>query len=131
VPQDVLRQSQLLAQDARGVIEKIAEGEFQSVLRITSKGGTVRANHYHKRDSHVCYLVSGKIEYVFRDARDNRAPLERVVIAPGQLFYTPPFVAHAMVFLADSEFYCFTTSSRRTAEEYEDDTVRVPLVPSL
>lgn len=124
----VLQKAQLLTEDARGVIEKLAEGDFQSVLRITSKAGTVRANHYHKRDAHLCYLVRGKIEYVHRAALNDQATLERLVIEPGQLFYTPPLVAHAMRFLEDSEFYCFTASPRRTQGEYEDDVVRVPLV---
>ncbi|TSC63577.1 MAG: hypothetical protein G01um1014106_475 [Parcubacteria group bacterium Gr01-1014_106] len=119
---------EVVADDPRGVIEKLAEGNFQSVLRITSKAGTVRANHYHKQDSHTCYLVKGKIEYVTRDALNETAPLERVMIEPGHVFYTPPMLAHAMVFVEDSEFYCFTTSSRHTQAEYEDDIVRVTLV---
>ncbi|TSC72503.1 MAG: hypothetical protein G01um101438_587 [Parcubacteria group bacterium Gr01-1014_38] len=127
---DVLRKSEIVENSARGIIEKLVEGEFHSVLRITSKAGTVRANHYHKRDSHLCYLVRGKIEYVYRDALDERAPLQRMIIEPGQLFYSPPMVAHAMVFLEDSEFYCFTTSPRHTQKDYEDDVVRVTLVPS-
>ncbi len=125
---DVVRPTELLEDSARGIIEKIAEGTFQSVLRITSKKGTVRANHYHKRDSHVCYLVSGKIEYVWRDARDADAPLHRRIIQPGQAFYTPPMVAHAMVFLEDSEFYAYSTEPRHGQSAYEDEIVRVTLV---
>lgn len=125
---DVVRAPQVVEDSARGVIEKLAEGEYHSILRITSKAGTVRANHYHKRDSHLCYLVRGKVEYVWRDARDEGAPLQRIVIEPGQLFYTPPLVAHAMQFLEDSEFYTFTSSPRRTQAEYEEDVVRVKLV---
>lgn len=129
---DVVTNPTLVADDARGVIEKLVEGDFQSVLRITSKAGTVRANHYHKHDSHTCYLVSGKIEYVTRDALNDQAPLERIIIEPGQVFYTPPMLAHAMVFLEDSEFYCFTTSLRHSQADYEDDVVRVTLVaPSV
>lgn len=125
---EVIHLPEVVADEPRGVIEKLAEGNFQSVLRITSKAGTVRANHYHKRDSHLCYLTKGTIEYVWRDALDEQAPLERIVIKPGQLFYSPPMVAHAMVFLEDSEFYCFTTSPRHTQEEYEEDLVRVIVV---
>jgi dTDP-4-dehydrorhamnose 3,5-epimerase-like enzyme len=117
-----------IADDPRGVIEKLAEGEYHSGLRITSKAGTVRANHYHKHDSHLCYLVRGALQYVTRDARNEQAPLETVTIRPGQLFFTPPMLAHAMVFLEDSEFYCFTTSPRKTQKDYEEDVVRVQLV---
>lgn len=125
---DVIRPSETLEDSARGVIEKLAEGNFQSILRITSKAGTVRANHYHTRDSHLCYLTKGKLEYVWRDARDENAPLQRLVIEPGQLFYTPPMVAHAMAFLEDSEFYAFSTEARHGQAAYENEVVRVTLV---
>ena len=124
----VVRAPVVVATEPRGIIEKLGEGSFQSILRITSKAGTVRANHYHKHDSHLCYLVRGKIEYVYRDADDAQAELQRVIIEPGQLFYTPPMVAHAMKFLEDSEFYAFSTEPRATKDAYEDDIVRVTLI---
>lgn len=117
-----------LEDSARGVIDKIAEGEYHSILRITSKKGTVRANHYHQSDSHVCYILSGKLEYVWCDARDASAPLQRRIIGPGEPFYTPPMVAHAMVFLEDTDFLAFTTSPRRTQQDYEDEVVHVAVV---
>jgi dTDP-4-dehydrorhamnose 3,5-epimerase-like enzyme len=137
----VVRQPQRLADDERGVIEKLVGGDFQSVLRITSKKGTVRANHYHQHDSHICFLASGKIRYVERPvypaastkAAKNKpaevplGSLSEYVIEPGQLFYTAPMIAHAMEFLADSEFYCFTPRSGQQ-DEYEDDVVRVILI---
>lgn len=127
VQTDVITHPKLLADDARGVIEQLAAGNYQSVLRITSRAGSVRANHYHQRDSHLCYVTRGKLEYVYRDALDEAAPLAKVIITPGQLFYTPPMVAHAMHFLEDSEFYCFTTQARDQAI-YEEDVVRVTIV---
>lgn len=125
---EVLKPSETLEDSARGVIEKLAEGEYHSILRITSKKGTVRANHYHKNDSHLCYCTKGKIEYVWRDAQDKNAPVQRVIIGQGQLFFSPPMVLHAMVFLEDSEFYAFTTSPRHTQKDYEEDIVRETLV---
>lgn len=118
----------VIEDSARGIIEKLAEGPFQSILRITSKAGTVRANHYHQRDSHLCYLVRGKLEYVWRDALDEHASVNRMVIEPGQLFYTPPLVAHAMMFLEDSELYAFSTQPRQDQAAYEEDVIRVQLV---
>ena len=128
IAEEVLRKPKIIEDSARGVIEKLAEGNFQSILRITSKSGTVRANHYHTRDSHLCYLTKGKLEYVWRDALDEQAPLQHIVIEQGQLFYTPPMVAHAMVFLEDSEFYAFSTEPRHGRSAYEDELVRVKLV---
>lgn len=125
--QEIIRQPEELADDERGVIERLGEGPWQSVLRITSKKGTVRANHYHKYDSHLCFLERGKMRYVHRLADDERATLQEETIKAGQLFYTPPMVAHAMHFLEDSVFYALTPRSGDQGD-YENDIVRVTLV---
>jgi dTDP-4-dehydrorhamnose 3,5-epimerase-like enzyme len=124
---EIVRQPRMVASDERGIIEELVAGNFQSVLRITSKAGAIRANHYHKHDSHLCYLVSGKIEYVYRDALNEADPVQRKIINPGELFFTPPLVAHAMHFLEDSEFYAFTTQPRSQGD-YEEDTIRVKVL---
>ena len=124
----VVSKPEVLADDERGIIEQLdAANNSSSVLRITSKAGTVRANHYHQKDSHVCYLISGKIRYVERPAADESAPLTEYIIEPGQLFYTVPMVAHAMEFLEDSEFLAITPRSG-DATEYERDIIRVTLI---
>lgn len=117
-----------VAEDERGVIEKLAEGTYQSIFRITAKKGSVRANHYHHNDSHLCYLSRGRVRYVYRSADDESAPLQEKIVEPGQLFYTPPMEAHAMDFLEDSEFYTFNTIDRHDQADYENDIVRVTLV---
>ncbi|MBI2474665.1 MAG: cupin domain-containing protein [Candidatus Taylorbacteria bacterium] len=119
----------LIARDNRGIIEKLADGNYRAVLRITSKKGTVRANHYHKIGSHLCYLASGQIEYVWRDTVDESDPVQKKLIKPGDLFFSPPMVPHAMHFLEDSEFYTFETAdTRKDQAAYENDLVRVHLV---
>lgn len=122
----------LLADDDRGIIEQLSKAGYDSVLRITSKKGTVRANHYHKKDSHVCYVVKGKIRYVEHDllpdgSLNMTAPQREWVISEGQCFYTPPMVAHAMEFVEDTEFLAI---SPRTGDskEYETDLIRLTLV---
>ena len=133
--EEIITKPAVLAQDERGVIGKLGEGPWQSVLRITSKAGTVRANHYHKYDSHLCYLESGKIRYVERDVLKVTEDPEKTelgeereyVIEPGQLFYTSPMIAHAMQFLEDSVFYALTPRSG-DQKDYENDIMRVRLV---
>lgn len=127
IKQQVVSLPKVVADDERGVIEQLPVGEGMSVLRITSKAGTVRANHYHKRDFHYCCLTKGRIRYVEREVGKPSAPLKEWIIEPGQIFYTRPMVVHAMEFLEDSEFYAFTPRSGKQAE-YEDDVVREILV---
>ena len=117
-------------EDDRGGIARVVEFdglEIKSILRITSKKGSIRSNHYHKTDSHYIYIESGKMEYYERPAEDKEAELEKMTLVPGDLVYTAPMVAHAVRFLEDSVIYAYTTETR-DQKHYEKDTVRVTLI---
>ena len=89
--------------DSRGLIQSLvslSEPIIQSAVIIESKKDTVRANHYHKEDWHYCYLISGSIDYYYRDVGDNNEPAV-VRINPGDVFYTPAMLEHAMYFNED------------------------------
>ncbi|MFH1062521.1 MAG: hypothetical protein V1747_06510 [Candidatus Omnitrophota bacterium] len=111
--------------DARGDIQTLVVGGIQSVQIITSKANTVRANHYHKTDSHYMYLIKGVMKYFHRPAGDKTEPA-CFIIKPGQMVFTPPMVEHAVEFLEDSEFINITGKPRDQGS-YEDDLVRVEL----
>lgn len=114
--------------DARGEIFKLLDDgktSIKSVLLITSNKGAIRANHYHKKDSHYVYMLSGSMEYTEQPLKGGKK--ESVIIKKGDLLYTPPMTIHAMRFLEDSAFLTLATESRRQ-KAYEDDTVRIKLV---
>jgi quercetin dioxygenase-like cupin family protein len=90
---------------------------------ISSKKGSVRANHYHQTDWHYCYVLSGRIEYHHRPLGSKAKP-EKAVFKAGEMFFTPPMVEHAMVFPEDSMFLTFGRNSR-AQEVYEADVIRV------
>jgi quercetin dioxygenase-like cupin family protein len=110
--------------DGRGEIQPLVDVPMESCVLITSKRGTVRANHYHRTDWHYCYVLDGEIEYHHRPHGTTKTP-EKVVIRPGQMFFTPPDVDHAMVFTADTRFLTWGRNSR-AQEVYEADVVRIP-----
>jgi len=116
--------------DERGGITMILDENvpIQSVLWITCKKGSVRANHYHKKDTHYSYMVSGSMEYFEKPVgtADNVKP-EMVIVKTGDIVFTPSMHMHAMKFLEDSVFIAFATESRHQAD-YESDTVRVKLI---
>jgi dTDP-4-dehydrorhamnose 3,5-epimerase-like enzyme len=107
--------------DNRGDIINVFEGKIEHIALITSKKGTVRANHYHKEDYQYIYLVSGAYESHCVDVRD---PKKRQVLQakPGDLVETPPFIAHAQKFTMDSVFLALS-ARRRESGKYEEDTV--------
>ncbi len=112
--------------DARGAIQPLVDLPMKSCVLISSKKGTVRANHYHKTDWHFCYVMKGTIEYHHR-RHGSTDPAEVVTIGEGQLFFTPPMVDHAMVFPEDTVFLTLGRNSR-AQEVYEADVERINLV---
>ncbi|PHQ80476.1 MAG: hypothetical protein COB66_04720 [Coxiella sp. (in: Bacteria)] len=115
--------------DERGDIQPLVsfpQAKIGSAVMITSKKGTVRANHYHKEDWHYCYLVYGAIDYYERPINSDEAPTITQIKA-GDVFYTPPLLEHAMVFTEDSAFLTLGGGTR-SQEDYENDLVRVNLV---
>jgi len=115
--------------DERGSLSHLLEDEkgITSAVLIVCNKGAVRANHYHKKDTHHSYMLKGKMEYYYKDLRDKKAKLQKIIVKEGEIVTTPPNTLHAMKFLENSVFIALTTESRKQ-EEYEADTVRVKVV---
>ena len=132
--------------DDRGKIINIANAPVGSAVLITSKKGTTRANHWHRIDAHLCYVVSGQIEYYERPVPEPENLPPFVILAPhessiptsvtsashitkhiftaGEAFFTGSNVEHRMDFPMDTTFLTLGRLSR-TPEEYEEDLVRI------
>lgn len=110
--------------DKRGEMSFLLEDEtsITSALLISSKKGSVRAEHYHKKDTHYAYLLEGKMEYSYKDMENKKSRKRKIIINKGELIFTPPMIAHAMKFPEDSVFIVLTTE-KRNQKSYEKDTV--------
>ena len=108
--------------DERGSIENIADGTLGDVAVITSAAGAMRANHVHKDDWHLSYVVQGLMKYFWKDevGKENF-----VVVRSGQMVYSPPGTPHKMLFLEASSFIAIAAKNR-SSENYESDTTRLP-----
>ena len=60
--------------DTRGEIVPLVDAHMRSAVLITSKKGTIRANHYHKTDWHYCYVLEGAIDYYHRPVGTSGPP---------------------------------------------------------
>lgn len=112
--------------DERGNITKLLDDGktiIKSTLLISSRTGSIRANHYHKKDSHYCYMLSGKMEYTEKKVGADDSKRETIIVEAGDMVYTPPMAIHAMRFLEDSVFIALATNFRHQ-EAYEEDTVK-------
>jgi len=112
--------------DKRGVIYNILNKTLGSCLLINSKKNSIRANHYHKKDWHYCYILKGKIEYYSRKVGSKRKP-KKEIFKKGDLFFTPSLVEHAMYYPENTQFLALAKLTRKKVN-YEKDTVRIKLI---
>lgn len=139
--------------DARGLLQNLGSTPFGSILRLESKKGAVRGNHYHDEECHWAWLASGRVRYTWRDHVPEVVkyqggavthadcgyghepgtpcppePVSRSIeVGPNVLIKSPPGVEHAFEFLEDSVMYTVSTPPR-DQRSYEAQVHRVPLV---
>lgn len=116
--------------DDRGFITRLVDQDefpIRAVLYITGKKGTIRGIHYHKKDAHYVYCLSGRFRYSEKNMTKPDGKVESVILEPGDIVLSKPMMAHSMEFLEDTVFLAFTTE-RREQDQYEGDTLRIKIV---
>ena len=109
--------------DERGYLLKILDKGFSSSIEIYSKRGSIRANHYHKKDEHFCYILKGEILFFYRN-RKKGSKLNYKVMRKGDLFFTTYQQDHLAYFLKNTHFLSYS-SRKRDKFDYEQDLVRL------
>tara|TARA_B100000886_G_C20283994_1_gene432515 strand:- start:146 stop:571 length:426 start_codon:yes stop_codon:yes gene_type:complete len=109
--------------DERGYLLKILDKGFSSCIEIFSKKGSIRANHYHKKDEHFCYILRGEILFFYRN-RKKGSKLNYKVMKKGDLFFTTYHQDHLAYFLKTTHFLSYS-SRKRSKFDYENDLVRL------
>lgn len=94
---------------------------------ITSKAGSIRANHYHPEQLQQCLLVSGRYVSVYKDLAHPDFPVRSQVICAGDLSVMPPMVAHTMIFIEDSIFLNLVPGNR-DHDKFGEHTIPFTLV---
>ena len=111
--------------DKRGTLQKIIDGNFSSCIEVFSKKGSIRANHYHKKDKHFMYIISGELLYSYKN-RKRGAKVKIKKMKKGDLFFTPAMQEHMAYFTKNTHFLAFSTR-KRTRFDYEKDLIRVEM----
>jgi quercetin dioxygenase-like cupin family protein len=111
--------------DDRGAIRNLLLSPVKSIALITSKKGSVRANHYHKTDWHFAYVLTGLVQYSWR--RIGHMKAQQRTFRPGETVFSPPMIEHAFFFLADTEILTMAKNIR-SHEEHEADVMRIVLI---
>lgn len=110
--------------DSRGAIFNIADGQLSDVAIIDSNANSIRANHYHKEDWHLSYILSGAAEYRFKSIDLlSGEPWNSITIGEGDLIFTPSNHWHCFEFLEPTTMVVVSRISR-LVNIYESDTIR-------
>ncbi len=91
--------------DKRGTISNYELTEPVNLIGlISSKKGSIRANHYHPQQEQKCLFTKGQIIEVFQDLINPNSPKITQIVNEGQISVIKPNVAHSMVFSKDTTF---------------------------
>jgi quercetin dioxygenase-like cupin family protein len=124
---ETVRKIEPAFEDERGAIANILEEPICHVAIITSKKGSIRANHYHPEQTQYAYLISGRYESLSKNLKVKNAEVEKQIIEPGSLVITPPLIAHAWNILEDSVMLNLTTGHRHD-KDYAKHTKKYKLI---
>jgi len=127
MPNETINKINPAFEDERGMIANILEEPISHVALITSKKGSIRANHYHPKQIQYIYLISGSYESASKNLDQEDSQVEKVIVKPGDLIITPPMIAHAMRFLEDSVMLNLTTGHRDT-KNFSEHTKKYKLI---
>ena len=127
MPNETINKINPAFEDERGMIANILEEPISHVALITSKKGSIRANHYHPKQIQYIYLISGSYESASKNLDQEDSQVEKVIVKPGDLIITPPMIAHAMRFLEDSVMLNLTTG-QRDSKNFSEHTKKYKLI---
>ena len=115
-------------EDSRGNIISIVDDTIKNVSLISCKAGSLRSNHFHKRDYHYMYVLEGEIDYFYKGL--NSDIIKYLKVKKDNIIFTPNNEIHATFFPVETRLI---VSSRlpRDQETYENDTVRVNFINEI
>ena len=91
------------------VFRWVTIGALGDVAVITSVSTSIRANHYHDKDWHLSYVVSGSMRYLWKEELDSEIE-NSLIVKGGEMVYTKPGSPHKMIFLEESTFIAVSDS---------------------
>lgn len=112
--------------DNRGYIQMLLNIPTHNVSLITSTKDSVRSNHYHLKDWHYIYVLSGSLDYYHRE-HGKGLELQKFKAKQGDLIWTPPMEDHTTVFLEETDILALSYLPR-DQEAYESDVRRIVLI---
>jgi dTDP-4-dehydrorhamnose 3,5-epimerase-like enzyme len=113
--------------DYRGLIADVFfDVSINHVAWIKSNKEAIRGNHYHKNTTQSILVVSGSLEYWYRESHLSENPAKMVIASMGDIVVSDMNEVHAMRILENDTLFIAFTEGIRGGSNYELDTFRVP-----
>ena len=84
--------------DERGELVQLVHDGYKQFNVVTSCGGVLRGDHYHKLNNEVFFVISGSFELKASLGEEE----ETYVFKKGDMFLVPPWVVHSFNYIEDS-----------------------------
>ena len=117
--------TELRDNDVRGSILSIINMNVSNVSVIECNKGSIRSNHYHYKDWHYMYVLSGCINYFFCDLKLKN--IEYLKVMKNQIIFTPSMEIHCTHFPVKTTLVV-CSKNKRDQTNYEKDTKRVNFI---
>lgn len=85
-------------EDSRGSLNQLVHDGYKQVNVITSVKGSLRGRHYHRLNTELFYVISGKFKLIVWSGNLK----EEYLMGPKSFFTIPPNVVHSFEFEEDT-----------------------------
>ena len=111
--------------DERGSIWDLLSGKnIHHVGFLTSKKGSIRGKHYHKKQIQYTLVTKGAVKITGKDLSKKNSKIETYILKEMEMVCFPKYYYHAIESLKESKILVFT-SRNRLKGNYEKDTFRI------
>jgi dTDP-4-dehydrorhamnose 3,5-epimerase-like enzyme len=111
--------------DDRGrITDLFFKVNLNHVALIDSKPNAIRGNHFHKQTIQHIYIISGSLEYWYKNSEMRESLFE--ICTPGDIITSNENEIHALRIGSDGCLFMAFTEGMRGGKDYELDTIRVP-----
>lgn len=85
-------------EDERGTLTQLVRRGYSQINVITSKGGSFRGGHFHKLNTEIFYIISGKCKVTAR----RNGKKESELFQEGDFFRIGPYIEHDFEYYEDT-----------------------------
>jgi len=111
-------------EDERGRITDIFyKADINHVAIISSLPNAIRGNHFHAHSTQHMYIVSGSLEYWYKN--DEMVDSNFELCTPGDVITSDKKEIHALKIGKEGCIFIAFTEGIRGGDDYESDTFRV------